>query len=126
MPFDLLCGKSALDWVLGGGAPAAFTGRWISLATASPTQTNAFDGPFTPRGTVTFAAANSPQMSVTNLNVISATLTAIHFTAVGWNLWDNSVGGNRIAYGTLANLGSVSSVGSIVHLVAGALKITLT
>ncbi len=125
MPLDLGKDKDTLDWLLGGAGPTRPAGRWISFATASPTSQSAFDGPFTPRCTVSFAAANSPQGSATNLNVVSATLTSSVGTAVGWNLWDSSSSGSRIAWGTLANLGSVRTAGSTVGFAAGSLKITM-
>lgn len=125
MPLSDVFEKQALDWALGGAAASQPTQRWIQFATASPTTASAFDGPFSPRATVTFAAANSPQMSATNLNtVVLATATAAA-TAVGWNLYDRSVGGTRIAYGTTtAAIGCKS--GDQPSLNPGGLKITLT
>jgi len=126
MPFSDVLEKSTLDWVLGGGAPVRPGGRWLSFATGSPNAAGASDGGFTPRCTVTFAAANSPQMSVTNLNAISATVSGVaSLTAIGWNLYDSSAGGVRLAYGTTtAAIGCKS--GDNPSLPAGALKITLT
>lgn len=118
--------KILLDWVTGGAAVTRPGSRWISMATAAPTSESTFDGPFQSRATVTFAAANSPQMSVTNLNAFSAiTATAAPATVFGWNLWNSSAGGTRIAYGTTtAAIGAKS--GDNIGIAAGAIKITLT
>jgi hypothetical protein len=125
MPLSDIFEKQLLDWALGGAAASQPTQQWIQFATASPTQANAFDGPFSPRATVTFAGANSPQGSKTNLNtIVSATATA-NGTAVGWNVYDRSVGGTRIAFGTCtAAIGCKS--GDQPSLNPGALKITLS
>ena len=125
MPLSRELTHDMLDWVLGGAAPTRPTQRWLQFATASPTSASAFDGPFSPRNTVTFAAANSPQMSATNLNTISVVTATAVGTAVGWNLYDNSVGGTRLAYGTCtAAIGCKS--GDQPALNPGALKILLT
>jgi len=124
MPLTDVFEKQLLDWGLGGAAASQPTQRWIQFATASPTNANAFDGPFSPRATVTFAAANSPQGSVTNLNTISVVTATAAGTAVGWNIYDRSVGGTRIAYGTCtAAIGCKS--GDQPALNPGTLKITL-
>jgi len=123
MPLTDYLEKQTLDWLLGGAAATQPAGRWVSWATASPTSQSAFDGPWQSRGTVTFAAANSPQMSATNLNAPLATNTAAA-TAVGWNLWDRSVGGTRLAYGSCtAAIGCKSA--DQAQFPAGTLKITL-
>src|SRR5215475_7060011 len=125
MPLTDVFEKQLLDWALGGAAGSQPTQRWIQFATASPRTDSAFDGPFSPRATVTFAAANSPQGSVTNLNTISVITATAAGTAVGWNLYDRSVGGTRIAYGTCtANIGCKS--GDQPALNPGTLKITLS
>jgi hypothetical protein len=129
MPLTDYGEKLLLDWVLGGAVPTRPAKWWVSLATGSPSASGASDGLFTPRGTVTFASANSPQGSATNLNIISGTFVAVagisSGTVFGWNLYDSSVGGTRLAYGTVANASGVRSTGSTVAFVAGALKITL-
>jgi hypothetical protein len=125
MPLDPRQQKSSLDWVLGGANPSQPAARWISFATASPRSDSAFDGPFNTRNTVTFAGANSPQMSATNLNNMTLVTATAAATAVGWNLWDAAAAGNRLAYGTAtANIGCKS--GDNISIAAGALKITLT
>jgi len=126
MPFTDALEKSTLDWMLGGAAPTRPGGRWISFATGSPNNAGASDGGATPRCTVTFAAANSPQMSVTNLNAISATVSGVaSLTFIGWNLYDSSAGGVRLAYGTCtAAIGCKS--GDNPSFAAGALKLTLS
>ena len=124
MPFDPRVQKSALDWVLGGGAPVRATSRFISFATQSPRSDSAFDGPFSPRVTVSFAAANSPNLSVTNLNAFSnVTATAVG-TAVGFNIWDAAAGGQRLAWGTATAVIGCKSADNIA-IAAGAIKITL-
>lgn len=113
-----------LDWLLGGANPTRPAGRFLSWATQSPRSDSAFDGPFTPRVTVTFASGNSPQGSVTNLNALTGTATAAA-TAVGWNLWDANAGGTRIAFGTFtANVGCKSADNPAVA--AGGLKVVLS
>lgn len=125
MAFHSLVQQSALDWVLGGGAPARPGSRFISFATGSPNDAGASDGPFSPRVTCTFAAANSPAMSVTNLNAMVVATATANGTAVGWNLWDAPTGGNRLAYGTAtAAIGCKS--GDNISIGAGALKIVLS
>ncbi len=117
--------KRMLDWVAGGATPTRPGGQWISFATGSPNDAGASDGPFSPRVTCTFAPANSPAMSVTNLNaMVLATATAIG-TAIGWNLWESNAGGVRLAYGTAtAAIGCKS--GDNISIGAGALKIVLS
>src|SRR5262245_33236485 len=101
MPLTDFGEKLLLDWTLGGAGATQPTARWLSFATGSPNAAGASDGAFTPRCTVTFGAAASPQMSATNLNAISATVSGVASqTAIGWNLYDANAGGNRIAYGT--------------------------
>lgn len=123
MPLTDYMAKNILDWMLGGAAAVQPPGRFIQWATGSPTEAGASDGPFSPRQTVTFAGANSPAGSVTNVNAITGTATAVG-TAIGWNLYDRSVGGTRLAYGTLtANVGCKSADNPAFP--AGALRITL-
>jgi len=121
---DPYLSKQLLDWMTGGAAATQPTQRWIQWATASPTSQSAFDGPFSPRITATFAAANSPQGSATNLNAMTGTATAVA-TAVGWNLYDRSVGGTRLAFGTLAAAVGCKSADNPCFS-AGALKITIS
>lgn len=129
MPLTGYGQKLLLDWALGGANPSSPPGRWIALATGSPNAAGASDGLFTPRVTVTFAAANSPQGSVTNLNVLSGTLVAVAGTSsgtvFGWNLYDSSQGGTRIAYGTMSSASGCRTTGSSVGVVVGGLKVTL-
>lgn len=114
-----------LDWVAGGATPTRPGSRFISFATGSPNDAGASDGPFSPRVTCTFAAANSPQMSATNLNAMSlATATALG-TVVGWNLWDAPTGGTRIAYGTATAVIGCKS-GDNVLIAGGGLKLVLS
>jgi hypothetical protein len=130
MPLTDYAEKAMLDWLLGGAVPTQPASRWISLATGSPNAAGASDGLFTPRCTVTFAGANSPQGSATNLNVISGTLVAVagvsSGTVLGWNLYDRSSGGTRLAYGTMSSASGVRTTGSTVGIPAGALKITIS
>ena len=100
--------KALLDWALLGATPTRPPQMWINWATASPNVTSAFDGPFV-RVSAQFAGANSPQMSATNVAAITGTATAVG-TAVGFNLYDTSAGGNRLFWGTLtANVGCRSA-----------------
>jgi hypothetical protein len=117
--------KILLDWVTGGAAVTRPATRWISFATQSPTSQSDFDGPFRSRMTVTFAAANSPQMSATNLNAVSNITATAAATAVGWNLWNSSAGGTRLAFGTCTAAIGCKSADNI-GIAAGAIKITLT
>lgn len=112
---------------MGGAAPTSTGGQWLQWATQSPTDQSAYDGPFTNRQTVTFAGATDLANGIseaTNLNAISGTATAVA-TALGWNLYNSSVGGNRIAYGTTtASIGCGS--GNNIAFRAGNLTITLS
>lgn len=125
MPVTPYLAKAILDWVCNGATPTRPSAFWLAFATGSPgTATNAeSNGTFT-RKTVTMAAGNSPQGSVTNLNALSARANAIQ-TVVGWNLYDGS-SGSRLMFGTLsASLGCASSA-DIAAIPAGGLKIVLT
>jgi hypothetical protein len=123
MPFTSYLSKQILDWTTGAAAATIPPGRWLQFATGSPNDAGGSDGPFSPRVTMSFAAANSPQGSATNLNAVTNTATAAG-TAVGWNLYDRSVGGTRIAYGTFSAVIGCKSADNPA-LAAGALKITL-
>jgi hypothetical protein len=125
MPLHPEFGKRLLDWTTGAAAATQPPGRWLQFATASPTSQSAFDGPFSSRRTVTFAAANSPQGSKTNLGAVTGATVSVAATAVGWNLYDSSVGGTRIAFGTFAAAVGCKS-GDWPVLSAGALKITIS
>jgi len=123
MPFDLFTSKAVLDWVLQGATPTRPAKTYIQWATASPTTQSAFDGPFSPRMTVTFGAAASPAGTASNIAAITGTATAAG-TAVGWNLYDNTVGGQRLAFGTLTAAVGCKSADNPAFA-AGALRITL-
>lgn len=129
MPFTDEFEKIMLDWVTGGAAVSRPVARFISFATASPTSQSAFDGPISGgifgRATVTFASANSPAQSVTNLNGFSNITATAACTVVGWNLWNSSSGGTRMAFGTAtANIACASA--DNIAIAAGAIKITLS
>lgn len=121
-----LFAKNLLDFITGAAADNKPASRWISLATASPTTQSAFDGPFSNaafgRASWNAAAANSPQMSATNRSTMSYTATALG-TAVGWNMYNSSSGGTRIAFGTLSSSVGCAS-GDTFGFAAGALVIT--
>lgn len=124
MGADAATQKAMLDWVLGGAAATRPGSRFLSFATQSPTSVSSFDGPFTPRRTATFAAANSPQMSCTNAAAISATASAVA-TIVGFNIWNAPTGGQRLFWGTMtASVGCAS--GDTIGIPTGALKVVLT
>ena len=125
MPLTDVYEKALLDWLTGAASVTRPSARWLSFATASPTSQSSFDGPFSPRATVTFAGANSPQGSVTNLNAFSNITATAAGTAVGWNLWDASTGGTRIAYGTATIALGCKSADNI-GIAGGAIVITLT
>lgn len=117
--------KQMLDWAAGGAAATQPVGRFVQFATGTPNTSGGSDGPFTPRKTVTFAAANSPQMSVTNVAAVSGCTATAIATALGWNLYDAAAGGNRLAFGTLtASMGCASA--DVAGFNAGGLKLILT
>jgi hypothetical protein len=129
MPFDPAQQKQMLDWLTGGASVTKPNSRFVSFATASPTSVSDFTGPIASRRSCTFAGANSPNMSATNVAVISCSIqTAATF--VGWNLFNSSalgttLNGTRLAWGTLsASIGCAA--GDTLGFAAGALKITLT
>ena len=124
MPLHPSYQKTVLDWMMVGLVASTPAQRWVQWATASPTSQSTFDGPFSPRCTVSFAAANSPSGSATNLNALSCTATAVA-TALGWNLYNANVGGTRIAYGTFTDLGMACASGDVGSIAAGLLKITV-
>src|SRR5262245_54524539 len=124
MPFTVEGEVLILDWVLGGANPTRPTQRWVQFATQSPTSQSAFGGPIQSRMSVTFASANSPQMSVTNLNAFSATTCTAVATVIGWNLWDHSTGGTRLLYGTTTAAIGCKSADNIA-IGAGQIIITL-
>jgi hypothetical protein len=125
MPFDPYLSKQLLDWMTGAAGATQPSSRFISFATASPTTQSAFDGPFSPRATVTFAGANSPQMSVTNVAAFSNVTATAAGTAVGWNLWDRPTGGTRLMFGTATAVIGCKSADNIA-IAAGQIKITLS
>jgi hypothetical protein len=119
--------KLLLDWVLGGAAASQPLSRWISFATASPRTDSSFEGPFSPaRASIVMAAANSPQMSKTNQSSTLPNITATAVaTAVGWNIYNSSAGGNRLAFGTFAASVGCKSADTI-NISAGGLVIILS
>jgi hypothetical protein len=126
MAFTTLMEKAMLDWMTGGAAASRPSARFIGWATGSPDDNGASEARIT-RGTCTFAAANSPQGSVTNLNSVFGTNTGPAATFVGWNLYDAAAGGNRLAYGTLTSqLGCRASGTDQCSVGPGGLKVILT
>lgn len=124
MPLTPFMQKNLLDWVLGGGGVVSSPpGRWMCFATSSPTSVTAFDGSIS-RVTVGFSGAASPAGSASNATGITRSLSAVQ-TFFGWNLYDSSVGGTRIAYGTLAVSAPCVS-GDAPTLSPGAFKLTLS
>ena len=110
MPASDYAEKAVLDWLLGGATPTRPSNRYVSFATQTPTSQSTFDHPSTPaRFTATFAVANSPQGSCTNLNTIIVSVGPAAVTAKGVNIWDAAAGGNRLAYGGIANIGAKSA-----------------
>jgi len=125
MSLDPYLAKGMLDWCLGGAAAPTISGRWIQWATGSPTTNAASDGAFSSRRSVTFAPANSPQGSCTLSVAVTGATCSAAATVRGWNLYDASVGGNRLMYGTLTATLGCKSGSDAPAFGAGALKITL-
>jgi hypothetical protein len=127
MPLTSYMQKQILDYLLGGAAPTQPSNRWISWATGSPNDNGASDGPFVSRASWNAAAANSPQGSATNQSsVINQTMTgAGTATVIGWNLWDASAGGTRLAYGTLSASALIATANS-VRMSAGIMKLIIS
>lgn len=116
--------KQMLDWCLGGASATQPTNYWLQWATGSPNDAGASDGPFSPRITVNMGAAASPAGTKSNAAAITGTATAVA-TAQGWNIYDRSVGGTRLFYGTLgAKVGCKSADNPAFSV--GALIVTLT
>lgn len=128
MPLTSYTEKLLLDWALGGtgGAVSSPANRFIQFASSVPDAANAYDGPFTNRMTVTFAAAASPAGSASNANALVRTATAIT-TVCGWNLYDQITLGNRLAYGTTVVGGTATGLasGDAFRFTAGSLVITI-
>ena len=125
MPLTSYGQKALLDWILGGATPTRPSQLWFSLATQSPTDANAFDGPFNTRVSARFAAANSPQTSASLATTMSLATATAAATPVGWNLWDSTVGGTRLAYGTFAAVIGCKSSDN-VQITSGSLKVILS
>lgn len=126
MPLTDYAEKALLDWCFGGAAaPTQPAQRWISFATGSPNAAGASDGIYNTRVSCRMAAAASPAGTVSLATVMSlATATAANATVLGWNLWDSTVGGTRLAYGTATAAIGAKSADNIV-IAAGALVITI-
>lgn len=124
MPLTPYAEKLMLDWLLGGAAANPPPQRYLQFASSVPDANNAYDGPFTNRMTVSFAAVASPAGSASNANALVRTATAA-VTAVGFNIYDQITLGNRLMYGTTtAGIGCGSGDGC--RFTAGSLIITLT
>lgn len=124
MGADPYLAKAMLDWALLGATPTQPASLFMQLATAVPTTDAAYEAPqFTNRMRMTFAAAQSPAGSATNLNSYIRTATAAA-TLTGWNLWDSPSGGNRLFFGTLTAAIACPS-GSGCRIGAGNIKILL-
>ncbi len=117
--------KAMLDWALLGAVPTRPAGCFLMFATGSPDADGASDGPFSPRRTVTFAAANSAQGSVTNVAIITGITATAAATPIGWNIYDAVAGGNRLFYGTLA-AGVGGNSGDVFRMNAGSMKVLLS
>jgi hypothetical protein len=127
MPFTSYGKKAVLDWMCGGAAASAPAGRFVEFVTGSPTEQSNFTGSaFTPRRTVTFAAANSPQGSATNVAAFTIICAQAAATVRGVNLWDASPGGgNRWLYEPIADIGCRASNTDQAAMSAGAFKIVI-
>lgn len=125
MPLTSFMEKRVLDFICGGAAAAAPGGRWLNWATGSPDDNGDSVGPFSSRRTVTFSAANSPAGSVANSAAVSGATASAAATVRGWNLYESSVGGERLAYGTVTiTLGCKSGSDNPAFPAAG-LKMTI-
>jgi hypothetical protein len=79
---------------------------------------------FTPRMTLSCAAANSPAGSASNAVAMSATVSGVaSLTAIGINIYDSSAGGTRLMYAGIAALGCKSGDNPVFS--AGALTVTI-
>ena len=116
--------KNMLDWCLGGAAASQPPGFWLQWATGSPNDAGASDGPVPSRRTVTFGAGASPAGSVSNIAAITGWTNTAVATFLGWNIYDRSVGGTRIFYGTLTAKVGCKSADNPAFAV-GALVVTL-
>ncbi len=124
MPLTDYAEKALLDWCFGAAVPTRPAQRWISFATASPTSQSAFDGPFNTRVSVRMGVAASPVGSVSLATAASLATATAAATTVGWNIWDSTVGGTRLAYGTWsAAIGCKSADNPQIG--AGSLTITI-
>lgn len=118
--------KQLLDWSFGGATATQPGARWIGWASQSPTTASDFEGPWT-RVSFSPAAASQPAAagSVSNRLAMTSRATAIG-TAVGWNLWDASVGGNRLMFGTLTSSLGCASSADLAAFPVGGLKVVLS
>ena len=125
MPFSEYTEKALLDWCFGAAAVTQPAQRWISFATATPNSQSTFDGPFNTRVSVRMAAAASPAGSATLISNMSlATATNAPASVFGFNIWDSTVGGTRLAYGTCtAAIGAKS--GDNIQISAGSMLVTI-
>lgn len=130
MPLSQFMQKQVLDFLCGGATATRPPGRWLQFANTNPRTDSAFDGPIPSRVSVSFNFAISGASGFVS-NALATTGFTTGATAIctltGWNLYDSSVGGNRIAYGTLATTFSLAS-GTVdqVAVSAAALRITLS
>ena len=125
MPFSEYTEKALLDWCFGAAAVTQPAQRWIGFATDTPTSQSTFDGPFNTRVSVRMVAAQSPAGSVTNNVAMSlATATAAPASVFGFNIWDSTVGGTRLAYGTCTAVIGAKS-GDNINIAAGLLLVTI-
>lgn len=103
-------------------------GRWLNWATGSPATNGDSVGPFSSRRTVTFSAANSPNGSAVLSAAVTGATASAACTVRGWNLYDSSVGGTVIMFGTLTATATCRSRTDAMAFSAGVngLNITLS
>ncbi len=124
MPLTDYAEKALLDWCFGGQAVTQPAQRWISFATGSPNAAGASDGPWNTRVSIRMGAAASPAGSLSLATAASLATATVAATALGFNIWDSTVGGTRLAYGTCtAAIGCKS--GDNIQIGAGSLIITI-
>lgn len=128
MPLTPYMKKNVLDWVLGGAAAVQPTQRWVQWATGIPNDAGASDGAVNSRESLDMAAAQSggAAASATNRSARSnGTVTAAAQSVRGFNIYDSTVGGTRLIYGT-CTVGFSATSGSGIALSAGRLTISIS